>query len=50
VVLAKLEKKMKYNTRRVITHSKKTGLDLRISAFCMAVAKVAEARFTIGAQ
>jgi glutamate dehydrogenase len=50
IVLAKLEKKMKYNTRNVFNHSKTTGLDLRVSAFCMAVAKVAEARFTIGAQ
>lgn len=50
IVIAKLEKKIKYNTSRVIEYSKKTGLDLRISAFCMAVAKVAEARFAIGAQ
>ncbi|MCK5843984.1 MAG: Glu/Leu/Phe/Val dehydrogenase, partial [Victivallales bacterium] len=50
IVIAKLEKKMKYNTNRVVEYSKETGLDLRISAFCMAVAKVADARFAIGAQ
>ncbi len=50
VVLDKLEKKIKYNTKNAIEFSKKKKLDLRTTAFVMGILRVADARSHVGAQ